>query len=144
MCTNGTICRHTIQYIDDVTIFTKGAIEQHFDRIKQIFQTLRDVRLKIKLLKSNVKTFNIQNCQINQNSQVYNLWTQVIILQDKKERLLTYHASMEVIRTQLPGYMILLELFNANGVQNARKLDVVSVCLKWTESTCLEYEPRTA
>jgi hypothetical protein len=38
-------------YVDDVIIHTKGAMEHHFDHIKQVFQTLRDAKLKIKLKK---------------------------------------------------------------------------------------------
>src|SRR3954471_19661356 len=38
-------------YLDDVIIYTKGAFELHIDHIKQVFQTLREVSLKIKLKK---------------------------------------------------------------------------------------------
>src|SRR5688572_17269997 len=38
-------------YIDDVIIFTKGTLEQHLDHLKQVFQTLRESILKIKLKK---------------------------------------------------------------------------------------------
>ena len=38
-------------YLDDVIIYTKGSFELHIDHIKQVFQTLRENSLKIKLKK---------------------------------------------------------------------------------------------
>src|ERR1041385_885387 len=38
-------------YLDDVIIYTKGAFELHMDYITQVFQTLKDAHLFIKLKK---------------------------------------------------------------------------------------------
>jgi len=38
-------------YLDDVIIYTNGSFELHIDHIKQVFQTLRENLLKIKLKK---------------------------------------------------------------------------------------------
>ena len=38
-------------YLDDVIIFTKGSYKMHIDHIKQIFATLKEANLKVKLKK---------------------------------------------------------------------------------------------
>ena len=38
-------------YLDDVIIYTKGSFELHIDHLQQVFQTLREVNLKIKVKK---------------------------------------------------------------------------------------------
>ena len=38
-------------YLDNVIIYTKGSLTLHFDHLRQVFQTLRDACLKIKLKK---------------------------------------------------------------------------------------------
>ena len=38
-------------YLDDVIIYTKGSYEQHIDHLRQVFESLRQANLKIKLKK---------------------------------------------------------------------------------------------
>jgi hypothetical protein len=38
-------------YLDNVIIYTKGSLEMHLDQLKQVFETLKRVNLKIKLKK---------------------------------------------------------------------------------------------
>ena len=38
-------------YLDDIIIYSKGSLELHLDHVKQVFQTLREAQLSIKLKK---------------------------------------------------------------------------------------------
>src|SRR6266536_1664007 len=43
--------KFVVVYLDDVIIYSKGSLEDHLDHIRQVFETLRRVNLKIKLKK---------------------------------------------------------------------------------------------
>jgi len=46
-------------YLDDIIIYSKGSFEQHIDHIRQVFESMREASLKIKLKKCHFCLPNI-------------------------------------------------------------------------------------
>ncbi len=71
-------------YIDDLLVITRGTLEDHLDKLREVLRRLHDAGLKVNAVKSSVCTHKIE----------YLVVPMEITFMDKGGRYNLYHANL--------------------------------------------------